>query len=85
MNYYREPLGEEKLRELLAKMKAGPRAILRTSEALYKELGLAQPSFSDDELIRLMVRHPELIQRPIVEKGSRAVLARPVENLKALL
>jgi arsenate reductase len=66
-------------------MKLAPRDILRTSEAIYRELGLGKAEFPDDELISLMLKHPDLIQRPIVERGSRAVLGRPVENVKALL
>jgi arsenate reductase len=85
VNYYNAPLDEAKLRELLSKMKVGPRAILRTSEAVYRELKLGRDSFSDDDIIRLMLKHPDLIQRPIVERGERAVLGRPVENVKALL
>ena len=85
INYYIEPLSEEKLRELLAKMKLSPRDILRTSEHIYRELGLGKQQFSDDEIIALMAKHPDLIQRPIVERGRRAVLGRPVENIKAVL
>lgn len=85
VNYYIEPLSEEKLRSLLKKMKMAPRELLRTSEAIYRELGLAKGAFTDDELISLMIKHPDLIQRPIVECGSRAVLGRPVENVKAVL
>jgi arsenate reductase len=85
VNYYNEPFDEAKLRDLLAKMKVGPRAILRTRESVYRELKLDQDTFSDDDLIRLMLQHPDLIQRPIVERGERAVLGRPVENVKALL
>jgi arsenate reductase len=78
-------LTEKKLRELLAKMKMGPRALLRTSEAIYRELGLGKGEFTDDEIIRLMIEHPDLIQRPIVERGARAALGRPVENIKAII
>ncbi len=85
INYYIEPLSEEKLRELLAKMKLSPRDILRTSEPIYRELGLGKLEFSDDEIISLMAQHPDLIQRPIVERGDRAVLGRPVENIKAVM
>ena len=85
VNYYIKPLDEKKLRELLRKMKLRPRDILRTSEAVYRELGLGKNDFSDDELVALMLKHPDLIQRPIVERGARAVLGRPVENVKALL
>ncbi len=79
------PLSEKKLRELVKKMGIKPRALLRTSEAVYRELGLGKKELSDDELIALMVMHPDLIQRPIVERGDRAVLGRPPENIKSLL
>lgn len=84
INYYIEPLSEEKLRELLAKMNLSPRDILRKSEPLYRELELGKQEFSDDEIIAFMAQHPDLIQRPIVERGPRAVLGRPVENIKAV-
>ena len=85
VNYYIEPLSEEKLRELVKKMGIKPRELLRTSESIYRELGLGKKEFSDDEIISLMAKHPDLIQRPIVERGDRAVLGRPTENVKALL
>lgn len=85
VNYYLAPLGEKKLRELVKKMGIKPRALLRTSEPIYRELGLGKRDFSDDEIVSLMVKHPDLIQRPIVERGDRAVLGRPTENVKALL
>lgn len=66
-------------------MKIKPRDLLRTSEAIFRELGLSKEKFTDDEIISLMVEHPDLIQRPIVERGSRAVLGRPEENVKVLL
>jgi arsenate reductase len=66
-------------------MKLAPRDILRTGEAVYRELGLGKTEFSDDELIALMLKHPDLIQRPIIERGEKAVLGRPVENVRALL
>jgi arsenate reductase len=46
---------------------------------------LANKELSDDEIISLMVKHPDLMQRPIVERGDRAVLGRPTENVKPLL
>jgi arsenate reductase (glutaredoxin) len=85
VNYYVEPLTQKKLTELVRKMNVKPRELLRKSEAIYKELGLASDEFSDSELIALMVEHPDLLQRPIVERGDRAVLGRPTENVKELL
>ena len=85
VNYYLEPLSKKKLTELIRKMKIKPRDLLRKSEPVYRELGLAKDEFSDAELISLMVEHPDLIQRPIIERGERAVLGRPTENVKELL
>lgn len=85
INYYIEPLSEEKLRDLIKKMGIKPRDLLRSSEAVYRELGLGKKDFSDDEIIALMAKHPDLIQRPIIERGDRAVLGRPTENVKVLL
>ena len=62
-----------------------PRELLRTSESVYRELNPGKRELSDDEIIALMVKHPDLIQRPIVERGNRAVLGRPIENVKPLL
>ena len=71
VNYYIEPLSKKQLTELIRKMKITPRELLRTSEPIYRELGLAKGDFSDAELISLMIEHPDLIQRPIVERGNR--------------
>ena len=85
VNYYIQPLTKAKLKELIKKMGMSPRELLRTSESIYKELGLGKGEFSDAEIIDLMIKHPDLIQRPIVERGERAVLGRPTENVKQLL
>jgi arsenate reductase len=85
VNYYVEPLSKPKLAELIRKIGITPRELLRTSEPIYRELGLGKREFTDDQIISLMVKHPDLIQRPIVESGNRAVLGRPVENVKEIL
>jgi arsenate reductase len=85
VDYYTDPIPAAKLRELLKKMRIGARDLLRTREDIYRTLELATRDLSDDEIIALMVKHPDLIQRPIVEKGSRAILARPAERLKDIL
>ena len=66
-------------------MGLAPRDLLRTSEHVYRELGLGKGEFSDDELIALMLEYPDLIQRPIVERGKKAVLGRPVEKIKEVI
>jgi arsenate reductase (glutaredoxin) len=85
VDYHIDPLPEEKIRDLLRKAGVGPRDVLRKKEPIYKELRLDSPDVSDDELIRLMAKHPQLLQRPIVERGERAVLARPPERVVEIL
>ena len=85
VNYIIQPLGEAKLRELIAKMNIAPRELLRTKEPLYRELNPERRELGGDEAIALMVEHPALMQRPILERGERAVLGRPVEKIKTLL
>ena len=85
VDYYVEPIPKAKLQELLRKMKMSPRALLRTREPIYKTLKLGERELKDDEIVELMARNPDLIQRPIVEKGARAILARPAERLKEIL
>lgn len=85
VNYYIKPLSKKKLTELVHKMKISPRDLLRKSEPVYRELGIATGTFTDAQLISLMVEHPDLMQRPIVERGERAVLGRPTENVEELL
>ncbi len=86
VEYHETGLDEATIRELLAKMGVGPREILRPREPLVGELGLLEgDGVSDDELIALMAKHPRLVQRPIVVRGDRALLARPVERVLELV
>jgi arsenate reductase len=85
VDYYVDPIPRPRLLELLKKMQLAPRQLLRTKETIYKTLKLGDRDLSDDEIVDLMVKHPDLIQRPIVENGARAILARPAERLKEVL
>ena len=85
VNYHVDTLPEDKIRELIGKTGGTAHDVLRKNEPVYEELGLDQREVSDDELIKLMAEHPQLLQRPIVEKGDRAVLARPVEKVLELI
>lgn len=85
IDYFLDPIPKKKLKELLTKMNMTARELLRTKEPIYRELKLTRRELTDNELIDLMVKFPDLIQRPIVEKGSKAILARPAERLKEIL
>jgi len=85
VNYYDVPLTVEELRGLVDKLGLAPRELLRKDEPLYRELQLGQRELSDDEIITLMVENPDLMQRPIVVRGDKAVLAARRKTSKALL
>ena len=85
INYFETPLTEADLRVLLKKLGLTAREILRKDEPVAKQLGIGKKDFSDEELIALMAKHPDLIQRPIVVRGDQAVLGRPPENVEKLL
>lgn len=85
VDYYLDPIPKSKLKELVKKMGISASELFRTKEDIYKKLNLAKKKISDEEAIDLMAKHPDLIQRPIVEKGNKAILARPAERLKEIL
>jgi arsenate reductase (glutaredoxin) len=84
IDYHVTGLSEAEIRDLLAKTGAAPLDLIRAREPAYAEL-VAGRNLSDDELVAVMSEHPELVQRPIVVRGDRAVLARPVERVLELL
>ncbi len=85
VNYYEQPFTKAKLKSLLKKAGLKATDILRTTEDVYKKLQLKNSKLGENELIDLMVKHPDLIQRPLVEKGARAILARPADQIQSIL
>ena len=85
INYYETPFTAAEIRVLLKKLALTPHEILRKDEPVVRRLNIGKKDFSDEELITLMAKHPDLIQRPIVVRGDQAVLGRPPENVEKLL
>ncbi|TPJ72696.1 arsenate reductase (glutaredoxin) [Mesorhizobium sp. B2-7-1] len=85
IEYLKTPPSRAKLVELIAAMGITPRALLREKGTPFDELGLADPKWSDDDLIDAMLKHPILINRPIVVTPLGAVLARPSEAVLPIL
>ncbi len=85
IEYLKTPPSREKLVELIAAMGIPVRALLREKGTPYKELGLDDPKWTDDELLDFMVKHPILINRPIVVTPKGVKLCRPSEAVLEIL
>jgi len=85
VNYYIKPFSKNKLKTLLKKMNMKPSELLRKNETAFKNLKVSENNYKEEQILNFMIKEPNLIQRPIIEKGDKAVLARPVEKLKELL
>src|SRR4029450_5538861 len=85
VDFHVEPLREGQIRELVRKTGRPARDLFRTTDPIYEDHHLADREPDDDEAIALMAAHPTLMQRPVVVRGDRAVLARPIERVHELL
>lgn len=85
IRYLEDPPSVSQLQTLLQQLGLSARQLLRSGEELYKRLQLGRPELTELELIETMVKHPKLIERPIVVAGNQAVLGRPPENALKLL
>jgi len=83
VNYLKDQLSPGELKKLLKSAGLKPLEVMRSKEPAFQEL-VAGKKLSDNDLIRILVEHPELIQRPLVVRGGKVVLARPIERLKEL-
>ena len=83
IDYTKQQLSGDELKGLLQMAGLRPQDAIRTNEEAHRQV-VAGRNLSDEQLIQLMVKHPELIQRPIVVRGDKAVLARPLDTLRNL-
>lgn len=83
--YHDEPLTEGKLRELLKKLGMRATELLRRHDPVFGELKLGEKEITDDEAMRLMLEYPDLIERPILERGDKAIVGRPPERIMPFL
>jgi arsenate reductase len=83
--YLEKPPGERELADICRMLGLAPRQLLRSNEAEYAELGLADPGLSNQQLLQAMHEHPRLIERPIVISQGKAAIGRPPENVLSIL
>ena len=84
VEYLKKPLTKPELKSLNKLLGCPVREMLRDTEQEYKDLNLATPSLTDDQLYEAIAAHPILLQRPIVVRDGRAVIGRPPEKVEAL-
>jgi arsenate reductase len=85
VEYLKNPPTFSELEQILQKLDLQPRQLMRTKEAEYAELGLADESLSREDLINSMINTPKLIERPIVLANDKAAVGRPPEAVLAIL
>ena len=85
IEYVKNPPTREKLKQMIAKMGVGVRDVLRQKGTPYDELGLGEASLTDEQLLDAMMKHPILINRPIVETPLGTRLCRPSEAVLDIL
>ena len=81
--YLKEPLSEMELGALIMKLHIKPKELIRTQEEIYRK-ELKGLNLNDEEWIKVMVEHPKLIRRPIVEGKYKAVVGDPPDNIDLL-
>ena len=82
--YLDEPFTKDELEEVIKKLNIKPIELVRTKESIWIE-NYKNKILTDVEIINAMLAHPKLIERPIVVKGDKAIIARPKEKIKELL
>lgn len=85
IRYLDTPLTIAGLKKLTNVLRVSPRALLRTKEAAYKDLKLANPDLTDADILEAIVAHPKLLERPIAVCGDQGVIGRPPELVLDIL
>jgi arsenate reductase (glutaredoxin) len=85
IEYLKTPPTAEQLRQILVQLGIAPRDLMRKKESIYAECSLGNPALPDKDLIEFMIKHPILIERPIVLANGKAALGRPPAQVLEIL
>jgi len=81
VEYLKQPPSNQALSDIVKKLNISPKELVRTADQAFKDTGLEIDSMSDSEVIEAICKHPEILQRPIVVCGDKAVIGRPPGNV----
>ena len=84
IEYLQDPPSYQELKDMLKKMGKKPEEIIRKGEAIFKD-NYKGKNLSDDEWIKVLIKNPKLIERPIVVNGEKVALGRPPENVRSIM
>ena len=85
VDYFTDPIPKAKLQELIQKLGFPVEELIRKKEQLYQDLRLGEKKLTEGQWLDLLAIYPDLLQRPIVEKGDRAIVARPARKIREFL
>lgn len=85
VDYFTDPIPKAKLKELIQKLGIPVAELIRKKDQLYEDLRLGEKQLTEGQWLDLLAIYPDLLQRPIVEKGEKAIVARPARKLKGFL
>jgi arsenate reductase len=85
VDYFSDPIPKAKLRELIQKLGLPVEELIRKKDQLFSDLRLGEKQLTENQWLDLLAIYPDLLQRPIVEKGEKAVVARPARKIRDFL
>ena len=85
VDYFTDPIPKAKLKELILKLGLPIEELIRKKDQLYTDLRLGEKQLTEGQWLDLLAIYPDLLQRPIVEKGEKAIIARPARKIKEFL
>ena len=82
VDYFTDPIPKAKLKELILKIGLPVEALIRKKDQLYSDLRLGEKQLTEGQWLDLLAIYPDLLQRPIVERGDKAIVARPARKIR---
>ena len=84
IEYLKEPINHDELHNICQILAIRPIQLVRTNDKYFKGLNVNINSMNSDEILKLLVNHPKILERPIIVKNNDAVIGRPPENVEKL-